>query len=109
MLRKALEMKREFTTNHTNITNKTGFSDKKFVFFVRLVITFFGLRNMSYFIALKQHTRTASKDRVYPLTTRRNRHHVTEKGSSSWLNGELLAPIRQRLFPPVIGNSGLYY
>jgi hypothetical protein len=27
-------MKREFTTNHTNITNKAGISDKKFVFFV---------------------------------------------------------------------------
>jgi hypothetical protein len=28
MLRKALEMEREFTTNHTNITNKAGISDE---------------------------------------------------------------------------------
>jgi hypothetical protein len=39
-LRKALEKKREFTTNHTNLTNKAGISDKKFVFFVWLVVKF---------------------------------------------------------------------
>jgi hypothetical protein len=48
MLRKALEIKREFTTNHTDITNKTGFFDKKFVVFVWLVVKFLELRNMSY-------------------------------------------------------------
>jgi hypothetical protein len=45
-----LEIQREFTTNHTNITNitnKAGISDKKFVFFVWLVVKFPGLCNMS--------------------------------------------------------------
>jgi hypothetical protein len=37
-------MEREFTTNHTNITNKAGISDKKFVFFVWLVVKTLGLR-----------------------------------------------------------------
>jgi hypothetical protein len=36
-LRTAPEKKRGFTTNLTNLTNKAGISDKKFVFFVRLV------------------------------------------------------------------------
>jgi hypothetical protein len=48
MLRKALGMKREFTANHANITNKTGVSDKKFVFFVWLVVKFSGSRKMIY-------------------------------------------------------------
>jgi hypothetical protein len=41
-------MKREFTTNHTNITNKTGISDEKFVVFVCLAVKFLELRNMRY-------------------------------------------------------------
>jgi hypothetical protein len=50
-LHKALELKREFTTTdrrsaHTNITNKAGISDKKFVFFVWLRVLFLKSRNM---------------------------------------------------------------